>query len=192
MKRALISVTGFPTDIVEAGEEFDIYTGPGSKFRWVDMPDEGTIDWKLEFNEWIPDHGHVDVSQARVVGYGDQGAQLGRLFDDIKAGLFGDAAKEGKFYKAVQSVKDEVSEKYGEIPIDPETGEAWDPYSPWDHDDAIPAWWTREEAEAEYGEELTESKTYKTYVKYVVEGGGEPWDPNQNPVLPRDAMPEYN
>ena len=51
---------------------------------------------------------------------------------------------------------------------------------------------TREEAEAMYGEELTESKVYKTYVKYVVEGGGEPWDPNQNPVLPRDAMPEYN
>ena len=50
----------------------------------------------------------------------------------------------------------------------------------------------QEEAEAKYGEELTESKVYKTYVKYVVEGGGEPWDPNQNPVLPRDAMPEYN
>ena len=32
---------GFPTDIAEPGEEFDIYTGPGSTYRWVDAPDEG-------------------------------------------------------------------------------------------------------------------------------------------------------
>ena len=51
---------------------------------------------------------------------------------------------------------------------------------------------TREEAEAEYGKELTEDEKYKTYIEYVVEKGGEPWDANQDPILPRDAIPEYN
>ena len=73
MKRVLISVTGFPTDIVEPDEEFDIYTGDGATLRWVDGPDEVTLDWKLEFNQWVPDQGHVDPLQARIVGYGDAG-----------------------------------------------------------------------------------------------------------------------
>ena len=41
---------------------------------------------------------------------------------DIKAGLFGEDAKTGKFFRAIESVKKEASEKYGEIQIDPETG----------------------------------------------------------------------
>ena len=161
MKRALISYQGFPSDIAEPGEEFETYTGPGASYRWVDAPDEVSLDWKLEFNEWIPNHGHVDVSQAKVVGYGDGGSQLARLFDDIKAGLFGDAPKEGKFYKAIQSVKDEVLEKYGETPKHPKTGEAWDPYDPWDHDERIPAWMSREEAEAESETERGRSRDSK-------------------------------
>jgi hypothetical protein len=190
MKRALISVTGFPTDIANPGEEFEIYTGPGSKLRWVDAPDEVTLDWKLEFNEWVPDQGHVDPHEARVVGYGSNGAQFARLFDDIKAGLFGEAAKEGKFFRAVQSVKDETIAKYGELEYD-ENGQPVDKYKPWAHNDLIPAWMTREEAEAQYPD-LVNDTDYKLYVENVVEGDGCPFDPNQEPILPRDAMPEWN
>ena len=100
--------------------------------------------------------------------------------------------KKASSSKQFNPLKDEVKEKYGDTPKHPETGEAWDPYDPWDHDERIPAWMTREEAEAEYGEELTEDEKYKTYIEYVVKQGGEPWDPNQDPVLPRDMISEYN
>jgi hypothetical protein len=190
MKRALISATGFPTDIVDPGAEFEIYTGPGAKLRWVDAPDEITLDWKLEFNEWIPDHGHVDPFAARIVGYGASGAQFARLFDDIKAGVFGEAAKEGKFFKAVQSVKDETLAKYGELEYD-ENGQPIDKYKPWSHNEDIPAWMTRAEAEEAFPD-LVNDPDYKLYVTHMVEGDGCPFDPNQDPVLPRDAMPEWN
>lgn len=193
MKRALIQQSGHITDIVEPGDEFDVYTGPGAKLHWVDAPDEVTLDWKMEFNEWIPNHNHVDPLQARVVGYGDQGSQMARIYDDIKDGLFGEDAKKGKFFRAIESVKAEASEKYGEIQIDPETGKPWDPYQPWEHNDLIPAWWTREEAEAEYPS-LKIDKQYQTYVKYMVEGDGCKWDNAETePLLPREEKDEdYN
>ncbi len=190
MKRVLISVTGFPTDIVEPGDEFDIYTGDGATLRWVDGPDEVTLDWKLEFNQWVPDQGHVDPLQARIVGYGDAGSQLARLYDDIEAGLFGDKPKEGKFYKAIKSVKVECQEKYGDIPIDSD-GKPYDPWKPWDHDAQLPAWLTREEAEKQFPE-LLNDPDYKMYIENMVEGDGAPFDANVDPVEPRDNLPEYN
>ena len=98
MKRALVRADGFITDIIGEGEEFEVYTGPGSGLRWIDIPDEGTIDWKLELGEWIPDFEFHDPEIVRIVAYGDPGMQLSKLYKDIEAGLFGDAAKGGEFY----------------------------------------------------------------------------------------------
>ena len=41
-KRALVRADGFITAIVEAGSEFEVYTGPGSSMKWMDIPDEAS------------------------------------------------------------------------------------------------------------------------------------------------------
>ena len=118
MKRALVRADGFITDIVEAGEEFEIYTGPGSSMKWMDIPDDATIDWKLELGEWIPDFEFHDPQMLRVVAYGDPGEQLSMLYKDIDAGLFGDAAKTGKFYQHVKNVKETQPEvQYEDVEV---------------------------------------------------------------------------
>ena len=109
MKRALVRADGFITDIINEGEEFEVYTGPGSGLRWIDIPDEGTIDWKLELGEWIPDFEFHDPEIVRIVAYGDPGMQLSKLYKDIEAGLFGDAAKGGEFFKHIAGVKSECA-----------------------------------------------------------------------------------
>ena len=44
----------------------------------------------------------------RIKAYPGLDAQFAALFDDIKAGKFGDAAKTGKFYYLIQRVKDQL------------------------------------------------------------------------------------
>jgi hypothetical protein len=147
-KRALVRCDGFITDIVEAGEEFEIYTGPGSSMKWVDIPDDATIDWKLELGEWIPDFEYHDPEMLRVVAYGDPGEQLSMLWKDIDAGLFGDAAKTGKFYEHIKTVREtQPTVKYEEVTVTDEmTGETRTelvkalPDEPFPHGEEIPAW----------------------------------------------------
>jgi len=134
-KRALVRADGFITDIVEAGEEFEIYTGPGSSMKWIDIPDDATIDWKLELGEWIPDFEHHDPEMLRVVAYGDPGEQLSMLWKDIEAGLFGDAAKTGKFYAHIKNVRD--TQPRVEYDAD---GNKITPNEPFPHGEEIPAW----------------------------------------------------
>lgn len=152
-KRALVRADGFITDIVEAGEEFEVYTGPGSGLRWMDIPDDATIDWKLELGEWIPDFEFHDPEMLRVVAYGDPGEQLSMLYKDIDAGLFGDVAKEGKFYQHVKNVKDnQPAVQYEDVEVTDEmTGETSIvrqkvlPNEPFPHDEDMPAWLSAEQ-----------------------------------------------
>ena len=51
------------------------------------------------------DHLDVDPQIRRIKEY-HIGEQLNCLFDDIQAGLFGEAAKTGKFVSHIQAVKD--------------------------------------------------------------------------------------
>jgi hypothetical protein len=58
---------------------------------WVDAPDEINRFWTLEYSPsqrimvWIErDGAFTDHGVARTVAYGDIGAQLGAIFDDIK------------------------------------------------------------------------------------------------------------
>jgi len=106
-QRALVRVDGFITDIVEAGEEFEIYTGPGASMKWMDIPDDATNLWKLELGEWIPDFEAHDPEMLRVVAYGDPGTQLAMIYKDIENGTLN---KEGEFYKHCKNVKDTLPE----------------------------------------------------------------------------------
>ena len=148
-QRALVRADGFITDIVEAGEEFEIYTGPGASMKWMDIPDDATNLWKLELGEWIPDYVNHDPFTLRVVAYGDPGVQLSYLWKDIDAGLFGDAAKESKFYLHCKQVKEERPE----VPYD-ENGNPVNPNEPFPHDEVMPAWLSAEQMSDDVQEEF--------------------------------------
>ena len=161
-KRALVRADGFITDIVEAGSEFDVYTGPGSSMKWMDIPDEATNLWKLELGEWIPDFEYHDPEMIRIVSYGDPGMQLSLIYKDIKNGLFGEAAKEGEFFKHIQKVKDECPPvEYEDVEVlDEMSGETHIetqkvlPDEPFPHDETMPAWMTADEMPDEVQKEF--------------------------------------
>ncbi|UNH61164.1 hypothetical protein SSZBM1_47 [Synechococcus phage S-SZBM1] len=146
-KRALVRADGFITDICEAGEEFEVYTGPGSSLKWMDIPDDATNLWKMELGEWIPDYSFHDPETLRIVAYGDPGAQLSMLYRDIEAGLFGEKAKKGKFFQHIKSVKETLPEvEWEEIEVVNDDGttsivrQKVLPNEPFPHTDQIPCW----------------------------------------------------
>ena len=159
MKRALVRADGFITDIVEAGEEFEIYTGPGAAMKWMDIPDDATNMWKLELGEWIPDFVHHDAETLRIVAYGDPGMQLSMIYNDIKNGTLN---QEGEFFKHVQNVKETMpAVQYEEVEVtDSMTGEVTTervkvvPDEPFPHDESMPAWWTAEQMSDDVQEEF--------------------------------------
>ena len=157
MKRALVRADGFITNIAEEGEEFEVYTGPGSGLKWIDMPDEGTIDWKLELGAWIPDFEYHDPETLLIVAYGDPGAQLSKLYNDIKNGVFGDAAKEGEFFKHIAGVKTSLPE----VQYD-ENGNKVLPDEPFPHGEEIPAWLDEFEIPEDAQEEFSVGKFKKS------------------------------
>jgi|TARA_B100000902_G_scaffold380976_1_gene416933 hypothetical protein len=136
-QRALVRVDGFITDIVESGEEFEIYTGPGASMKWMDIPDDATNLWKLELGEWIPDFEAHDPEMLRVVAYGDPGQQLAMIYNDIKNGTL---TEEGEFFKHVKNVKDTLPP----VQYD-ENGNSVNPDEPFPHDESMPAWFSPEQ-----------------------------------------------
>ena len=149
-KRALVRADGFITDIVEAGSEFDVYTGPGSSMKWMDIPDEATNLWKLELGEGIPDFEYHDPEMIRIVSYGDPGMQLSLIYKDIKNGTLDQT---GEFFNHIKKVKEECPPvEYEEVEVlDEMSGETHIekqkvlPDEPFPHDETMPAWMTADE-----------------------------------------------
>ena len=57
MKKVLVSIEGRALQIVDPGQEFEIYNGPDAKFVWVDVDNDNiTLDWTLE---WSPAQGKM-------------------------------------------------------------------------------------------------------------------------------------
>ena len=51
MKKVLVSIDGKAMQIVDPGQEFEIYNGPDAKFVWVDVDNDNiTLDWTLEYS----------------------------------------------------------------------------------------------------------------------------------------------
>lgn len=89
MKKALVGVEGYIHQVVEPGEDFEIYNGPDATMQWVDAPDNCTDWWTLEYSPsqaqmvWVErDSAFTDPGVARKVAYGDIGEQLDMMYKD--------------------------------------------------------------------------------------------------------------
>jgi|TARA_B100000035_G_scaffold149314_1_gene127270 hypothetical protein len=89
MKKALVGVEGYIHEVVEPGQDYEIYNGPDATMQWVDAPDNCTDWWTLEYSPsqrqmiWVErDSAHQDPEIARKVAYGDVGEQLDMMYKD--------------------------------------------------------------------------------------------------------------
>lgn len=86
MKRVLLDFRGVINDIVEVGDEFEIYDGPDSAIKWCLCPhDDVADDWHLIKGNWIRPENKLDTDQnmRRKIAYGSLEEQLGMLYWDI-------------------------------------------------------------------------------------------------------------
>lgn len=111
MKKALVDYTGIVKEIVDPGEDFQIYSGEGCTMQWVDAPDDITTFWTLEYSMsadnmiWIErDLPYHDPLLRRKVAYGEASEQLGMLFDDI----INDNIQNGDWVSHIKRVKSEI------------------------------------------------------------------------------------
>jgi hypothetical protein len=110
MKKALIGYQGWVQQIVEPGQDYDIYNGPDATIQWVDAPDEITLDWTLEYSPsqrtmiWVERDGpFTNNSVARKVAYGEYGQQLDMLFHEIRTN--GTISQDGEWFQHVSAIK---------------------------------------------------------------------------------------
>lgn len=82
---------GYIHEIKDPGEDYEIYQGMDATIMWVDAPNEIEINWTLEYSPlakcmiWCKrPQPFTNLEVARKVAYGEIGAQLGMLFDDLK------------------------------------------------------------------------------------------------------------
>jgi hypothetical protein len=122
MKKAIVSYQGFVSKIVDPGEETDIYEGPDATFVWVDAPDNVQMDWTLEWSPsqqqmiWVERDGpFTDNAVARKVAYGEVGAQLGMLYDELKAN--GSISTDGEWFQHISMVKAVIDKPVYQEPI---------------------------------------------------------------------------
>ena len=93
MKKALMGVEGYIHEIVNPGEDYEIYNGPGASIQWVDAPDNIGEYWTLEYSPsatqmvWVErDGAYRDPLVERKVAYGDIGEQLDMMYKDTLDG----------------------------------------------------------------------------------------------------------
>jgi hypothetical protein len=108
MKKALVDYIGYVKEIVEPGEDFEIYSGDGCTMQWVDAPDDIQTFWTLEYSAaadkmiWIErDLPYHDPILRRKIAYGESEVQLGMLYDDIASGNI----ENGKWVTHIKNVK---------------------------------------------------------------------------------------
>lgn len=122
MKKALVSYQGYVSEIRDPGEEYEIYEGPDATIAWVDAPDNIQLEWTLEWSPsqqtmiWVERDGpFTDNAVARKVAYGEVGAQLGMIFDDIKANGVLDINSD--WFQHVSNVKELIEKPVAVDPI---------------------------------------------------------------------------
>lgn len=107
MKRVLLDFRGVINDIVDVGDEFEIYNGPGTTIKWVLCPhDDVTYEWHLIKGEWIRPEQKLDTDQnmRRKIAYGNIEEQLGMLYWDIVNGNL----ENGTWVNKCREVKESV------------------------------------------------------------------------------------
>jgi|GEM_PF-4288821 len=110
MKKAIVTYQGYVQDIVDPGEDFQIYEGPDATIAWVDAPDNIQREWTLEWSPgqqqmiWVErDAAYTDRKVARKVAYGLIEQQLDLIYHDIRQN--GVLSTDGDWYNHIATVK---------------------------------------------------------------------------------------
>ncbi len=88
MKKVLVDIYGKISDVVEAGDEFEIYVGADATCIWMDVPadvvlDENTVVVNGSFVERFDSRDTIEGRNiARRISYGDIGEQLDMIYKD--------------------------------------------------------------------------------------------------------------
>jgi len=86
MKRVLLDSRGVVNEVVNVGDEFEIYNGPDTQIKWVLCPhDDVDTAWHCIKGQWVHPENKLDTDQnmKRKVAYGTIEEQLGMLYWDI-------------------------------------------------------------------------------------------------------------
>lgn len=126
MKKALMDYTGYVADVVDPGEEYDLFLGRGCAQMWVNAPDDITKAWTLEWSPSASDmiwvkrtETYTDPATARQVAYGQIGEQLDMLYKDLAAGRALDA-EDAIWFNHIKQVKENTTSPSSvEEPMDP-------------------------------------------------------------------------
>ena len=82
-KMCLVDYRGFIEQIVEPGEEFEIYAGSDAKTKWVlSASDDVTLDWIMKEGVFVERTQDTNYTIQRQVAYGSIGDQLDMLYKD--------------------------------------------------------------------------------------------------------------
>lgn len=82
-KMCLVSYQGYIEQIVEPGEEFEIYEGSGATIKWVQCNNDSvTIDWIMKDGAFVDRTQHISYALQRQVAYGPIGDQLDMIYKD--------------------------------------------------------------------------------------------------------------
>ena len=82
-KMCLVDYRGLIEQIVEPGEEFEIYTGSDAKIKWVQCDNDSvTLDWIMKDGAFVERTRHTNYAVQRQVAYGPIGDQLDMLYKD--------------------------------------------------------------------------------------------------------------
>ena len=84
-KKCLVDYRGFITDVVEPGDEFEVYQGDDSPLRWVTCDDDAVTNlWVLYNGEFFPTTDRLERNQQmkRKVEYGSVEDQLDMMYWD--------------------------------------------------------------------------------------------------------------
>ena len=82
-KMCLVSYQGYIEQIVEPGEEFEIYEGSDATIKWVQCNNDSvTVDWIMKDGAFVDRTQHISYTLQRQVAYGSIGNQLDMLYKD--------------------------------------------------------------------------------------------------------------
>ena len=83
-KMCLVTFQGTIMEIVDPGQEYQIYEGEGATAKWVlSADDDVNLDWIMKDGAFVErDAPPVDYSMRRRVAYGDIGEQLDMMYHD--------------------------------------------------------------------------------------------------------------
>ena len=87
-KMCLVTFVGTIMEIVNPGQEYQIYEGEGATAKWVSCSNDSvTLDWIMKNGAFVErNEPPVDYAMRRKVAYGDIGEQLDMQYRDAVNG----------------------------------------------------------------------------------------------------------